>query len=367
MKVFISSTAYDLYDFREKIKQIIVDLGHEFIAHESPDFPIRQNLHSHDQCIEAVKDADLVICILDRRYGGKYAGNFLTQFQDISLSVSGNTPSGKNKKYQKTILIKDLSITWCELITAQNSNKEIFTFARQKLLDEKNVRRRNQFLKSFKPFYAEKEELYDLIDWITKSRINNWITSFDSIVDFEKYFRKWLIEANKTRYTPSVIPTTNTIVNPTTVLFILEGETDRDFISIVIQKLKLNIEAKFVVTYGKYRLLNNLMDYVINTGDIEVFFILYDVDQDSNNKTSEYNQIITKSIEKVPVEIFPIEPEIESWINAGLKSTKTKLKKVSLEIEFDVNLAIKNNHPFKLFIDKLKYYEAKEHRTTAST
>ena len=72
MKVFLSSTAYDLLDLRAKFVEIFTKKGHEVIFHESPTFPAKYDLHSHDQCIMAVETCDTLICILDKRYGGKY-------------------------------------------------------------------------------------------------------------------------------------------------------------------------------------------------------------------------------------------------------------------------------------------------------
>ena len=229
-------------------------------------------MHSHDQCIEAVKDSDFIICILDKRYGSRYAGNDPNQFNDIHLEISGQTLSGKRKKFQKTITVKQLSITWCELIVAQKKWKRNIYICQKQTFRWKNVRRRNQFLKSFKPVYAEKEELYDLIDWITQ---------FDSIVDFGLYFRKWLKEIFKTRHQPPIdnnmLNNNNSCVNDDNkkvIFFVTKGESDRSFITVVLQKLKINIEARFMVTYGKYRMFNNSMDYVVDTGDINAFFIL---------------------------------------------------------------------------------------------
>lgn len=96
------------------------------------------------------------------------------------------TKSGKKKKYEIKIPASELSITWIELITAHEKAIPVVTFARQRTLDEKETRRRNQFLSSFMPAYAEKNELFDFLDWITKQPVNNWIAPFTSIVDFEQ-------------------------------------------------------------------------------------------------------------------------------------------------------------------------------------
>lgn len=366
MKIFISSTAYDLYDFREKIKQIIEQLGHECIAFESPTFPVIPNLHSHDQCIEAVKDADIVICIIDKRYGGRYHGNDSNQFSDIELEISGKTKSGKAKKYKRIIKKQDLSITWCELITAQKEGKLIFTFARKKLLDEKEIRRRNQFLTSFKPAYAEREEIFDLIDWITKNKKNNWITPFNSIVDFEQYFSKWLKEIEKYYFIPntnvnlSLSNNTSTTISHIPVLFILEGESDRQFINIVLKKINSQLSARFVVTYGKYRMFSNTLDYVTSMGEIRHTFVLYDTDDDDLETINSQNEIIQKLLDKGNVSVYPIKPEIETWIKAGLKNkniTHQEIRKIDLEIEFSFEDAMKNDSQFNSFVTEVKKLE----------
>ena len=49
MKIFLSSTAYDMLDFRALVVDRLEDDGHEVLFHESPTFPARIGLHSHDQ------------------------------------------------------------------------------------------------------------------------------------------------------------------------------------------------------------------------------------------------------------------------------------------------------------------------------
>src|SRR5688572_2010984 len=87
MKIFLSSTAYDLFDLRAFTVRVLQEMGHEAIFHESPTFPAVLNSHSHDQCLHAVKRVDLVLCLVDRRYGGRYAGAGCKQLTDILVSV----------------------------------------------------------------------------------------------------------------------------------------------------------------------------------------------------------------------------------------------------------------------------------------
>ncbi|MBI4689529.1 MAG: DUF4062 domain-containing protein [Nitrospirae bacterium] len=110
-KVFISSTCFDLKDLRSELANALKEWGYMPIWNESPDFPKKHGLHAHDTCIDAVKECDIYLLIIDKRYGGTYAGN----------------------KYPK----EDISITWYETKIALQENKEIHIFVRDEVWNEK--------------------------------------------------------------------------------------------------------------------------------------------------------------------------------------------------------------------------------------
>jgi hypothetical protein len=126
MKIFLCSTSFDLEDLRALAVERFGG-KHEFVHFEDAAFPSRRGLHSHDQCIEAVRLADVVLCVIDRRYGGRYQGTQKANFPDISFNVGKqNVPI--------VVTTADLSISWCELITAYNQGKYVITFARRRTL-----------------------------------------------------------------------------------------------------------------------------------------------------------------------------------------------------------------------------------------
>ncbi|WP_394803551.1 DUF4062 domain-containing protein [Niabella hibiscisoli] len=89
MKIFLSSTAYDLLDFRAKIVEVLNKNGHEVIFHESPTFPAKIDLHSHDQCLQAIEECQMVLCIIDKRYGGRYSGDLLKKKNHSNFRFQG--------------------------------------------------------------------------------------------------------------------------------------------------------------------------------------------------------------------------------------------------------------------------------------
>lgn len=321
MKIFLSSTAYDLSDFRALVVDRLEKNGHEVLFHESPTFPSRIGLHSHDQCLEAIKESDLVICLVDRRYGGKYKGSVLIPFEPLLFNVLGKTKIGKKKRVDVKYELNSLSITWCEVYIAHKEGIPVITFARQRTLDEKETRRRNQYIKSFSPAYAEKNEIFDFLDWITQREKNNWIAPFVSVVDFEKKFLTWMTELNKS--IPATITSDgNKMGSVSRVCIVVEGEVDRLFISILIKKLKLAQHFVIIPTYGKYRVLNNFQDVVFPyTKIFESVIVLLDSDATTNEEYQVSNNQLKNIIQQSEADNlvgFLANPSIESWIISGL-------------------------------------------------
>jgi hypothetical protein len=323
MRIFLSSTAYDLSDLRAFTINLLEKSGHEVLFHESPTFPARVGLHSHDQCVEAVADSDLVICLIDRRYGGKYAGERIASIPDQKFSVLGSTKSGKRKKFEVVVPAKSLSITWIELITAHEKAIPVVTFARQRTLDEKETRRRNQFLASFMPAYAEKHELFDFLDWITKQKLNNWIAPFHSIVDYEQKLTTWMRELERTIATPKEDPEA-VATERTRVCVIVEGEVDRMFVSYLVGKLDLHQQFVIIPTYGKYNVLNNFKAVVAQYGKIfEHVIVVLDSDAKTDTELEQNRRQLQSIIQDSGADnitSFFAHPSIEAWIAAGLVS-----------------------------------------------
>ena len=73
-RIGVISTDYDLRPTRKAILNDLRSLGFATIAFEQNDFPVQPNLHSHAACLRAVATMDIVVLILDSRYGGLYFG-----------------------------------------------------------------------------------------------------------------------------------------------------------------------------------------------------------------------------------------------------------------------------------------------------
>jgi len=169
-KIFLSSTVFDLADLRPALASALEVYGtYEVVYNESPRFPVKRNLHSHDICLDAVKDCDTYILVIDKRYGGTYAGT----------------------KYPK----KDVSITWYEYITALEQGKEIYTFVRKETWDERPIYKRYKQKyqdKELEPFHVDDTRVFEFIDYIVHQPKSNWINQFNTVEDLKKVLEERL-------------------------------------------------------------------------------------------------------------------------------------------------------------------------------
>lgn len=99
LKVFISSTCYDLGVIRSQLKSFIEKMGYDPILSEYNDVFYDPNDHTHESCVKDIVNADIVILIIGSRFGGKGIPS-LSKLVDFS-SLSG--ASAKSKLLEKKI------------------------------------------------------------------------------------------------------------------------------------------------------------------------------------------------------------------------------------------------------------------------
>lgn len=169
-KIFLSSTVFDLVDLRLALASALEAHGtYEVVYNESPKFPIKRGIHSHDVCLDAVKECDIYILVIDKRYGGTYAGT----------------------KYPK----KDVSITWYEYITAFKKGKEIHTFVRKETWDERPIYKRYKQKyqgKELEPFYVDDIRVFEFIEYVVHQPKCNWIDQFNTVEDLKRVLQERL-------------------------------------------------------------------------------------------------------------------------------------------------------------------------------
>src|ERR1700744_4959049 len=68
MKIFISSTVHDLKDLRASLQQWLEGRGYTVLASEDGTIPVDSSKHSYAVCLEAARDCDCLVAIIDGRF-----------------------------------------------------------------------------------------------------------------------------------------------------------------------------------------------------------------------------------------------------------------------------------------------------------
>lgn len=190
LKIFVSSTCYDLGIVRAQLRSFLINLGHEPIMSEYNDVLFDPRSHTHDNCAQEIKNADVVILIIGSRFGGTAIPKVISA---LDLENLRNQSRG-------TKLIENpdkLSITQIEVLNAIESNIPIFTFidsrvAYDHLFYEKN--KNKGFLDSLDFPSIEKKEsatfIFEFINYLRLRSKNNSITEFSKLSDIEDYIKK---------------------------------------------------------------------------------------------------------------------------------------------------------------------------------
>lgn len=163
MKVFVSSSCYGSEERRSRIRQTIQRAGCHPIMSEQPDFPVWSHLHSHDACVDAVALADVVVLLIQPRYGQGYRG--------VKPAYHG------------------ISVTHAEYREARRLGKQMIVLADSRISDERHARLHTGAV-------HDSEITNDVIvffDEVHHSSTGNWIHMFSSTDDCVSHLKRCLV------------------------------------------------------------------------------------------------------------------------------------------------------------------------------
>ena len=172
--VFISSTCHDLIDLRPELAQFLTTEGFRVSLSDDPfsAFAVDAAVDSIESCLTNVEAADVVVCIIDRRYGGVLASGKYT---------------GK-------------SATHAEIEHAREIGKPIYFFLRDKASNEFGYLRDNG--PESKTRWVEPDDNEKRVRWVTFVKMismlpyhdswSNWYDPFVNVTDLKSIVCKRL-------------------------------------------------------------------------------------------------------------------------------------------------------------------------------
>jgi len=163
-RIFVSSTCYDLKYIRENLKYFIKTLGYEPILSEEGGVFFNPKQHTQEACLAEVPNCQVFILIIGGRFGEQFKG------QDVSVT---------NAEYREAIKLKI----------------PVFTLVEQAVYNESFVYQKNKLNKNIdqsKIIYPSTDsiKIFDFIEEVRSSSVNNAIVPFKDFSDIESYLRQ---------------------------------------------------------------------------------------------------------------------------------------------------------------------------------
>lgn len=206
LKVFVSSTCYDLTAVRSQLRTFIQDLGHEPLMSDYSDLLYDPRVHTHSSCIDEVASADLVVLIVGSRFGGKSVPEALNRVDFESIYKESKSVESLKKK-------ENISVTQLEILKAVESRVPVFTFiesgvSHDHALYEKN--KEKDIVNSITFPSIEKPEtakfIFEFINFLRHRARGNSVFTFSRVQEIEEILgRQWsslfqkLLQEERTR------------------------------------------------------------------------------------------------------------------------------------------------------------------------
>lgn len=152
LRVFVSSTYYDLHHVRNDLYTFIKGMGYEPVMHDKGGIPYTQETTLEESCYTELQTCDIVICIIGNKYGTE--------------SMLGN-----------------YSITMEELKTAIKARKKVYTYIVKDVYIENQTYEKNKDSGLFKPAFADDIRIHEFISELKATIKNSPIQSFEAVAD----------------------------------------------------------------------------------------------------------------------------------------------------------------------------------------
>jgi len=182
LRIFVSSTCYDLGVIRSELRPFITSLGYEPVMSDYSDILYDSRSHTHENCIKEVPNCDMVLLIIGSRFGGTGIPSVLENFDfDTIKDLSSKTTILEEKD--------KLSITQLEILKAVEQSIPVYAFIDENVLHDHHVYEKNKdkpaVIKEIEfPSIQKKETakyIFEFINFLTHRTTNNSIAGFSRL------------------------------------------------------------------------------------------------------------------------------------------------------------------------------------------
>ncbi len=192
LRVFVSSTCYDLNILRSQLRVFLNSLGYEPMMSDFNDILYDPRTHTHTSCVDEVINCDMLVLIIGSRFGGQAVPEALDKIDFEGIEKEGI--SVENFKTKEKV-----SITQLEVLKAIEESIPIYTFIEQKVWHDHQLYQKNKgknIINEIEFPSIEKQEtakyIFEFINFVRLRATGNNIFTFNKIEDIENTLkRQW--------------------------------------------------------------------------------------------------------------------------------------------------------------------------------
>lgn len=167
LRVFVSSTYYDLRHIRSSMEGFIESMGYEPVLFENGDIPFHHDISLAEACYNEVNNSHMLILIVGGRYGS------------ATEERKKKTPDADIEKMYETYN----SVTKKEYDTARTKDIPVFIFVEKGVKAEYETFKSNRGNKTIKYAHVDSVNIFHLLDEILSQKRNNYVKEFDKFED----------------------------------------------------------------------------------------------------------------------------------------------------------------------------------------
>jgi hypothetical protein len=188
LRVFVSSTCYDLSILRSELRPFISQMGYEPIMSDYADILYDPRTHTHDSCLKEIPSADVIVLIIGSRFGGLAVPSATLSIDFPSLEKLSSRPGILENK-------EKLSITQLEVLKAVEQNIPVYAFVEERVMHDHQLYEKNKNKKDIIeqiefPSIQRRESakyIFEFINFLGHRVTNNSITSFSRLDDIRAH------------------------------------------------------------------------------------------------------------------------------------------------------------------------------------
>lgn len=190
LRVFVSSTCFDLSVVRGQLRSFLEYQGHLPVMSDYNDVLYDPRVHTHTSCVDEVAGCDVVVLIIGGRLGGRAIPQ-ATSFVDFDrLNVESNS-----SEFLKNA--KDISVTQLEVLKAIDKSIPVFAFVEERVWNDHATYEKNKTKTIADEIeYASIEKsstakyIFEFINYIRHRTSNNSLTPFSKYQEIEDNLSK---------------------------------------------------------------------------------------------------------------------------------------------------------------------------------